>query len=39
MDPEDAARLFEDLKGVAWFGEYHESERSGWMGAWVMDVR
>ena len=33
MDSEDAARLFEGLRGVAWFGEYHESERSAWAGA------
>ena len=38
MDPEAAARLFEDLKGVSWFGEYHESERSVWTGAWVTEV-
>jgi hypothetical protein len=38
MDPEDAARLFEDLEGVAWRGEYFSSERFGWQGAWIIEV-
>jgi hypothetical protein len=39
MDPEDAARLLEDLKGVARQDEYHASQRPGWTGAWITEVR
>ena len=39
MDPKEASRLFEDPKGVAWFVEYHESERLRWTGGWVAEVR
>jgi hypothetical protein len=38
MTPEDVARLFEDLEGIAWWGEYIGGARFGWQGAWITEV-
>lgn len=37
--PEEAARLFGRLKGVAWRGEYVDSEDGVWVAARVAEVR
>ncbi len=38
MPPDDATRLFEDLEGTAWRGEYVGGARFGWQGAWITAV-
>lgn len=39
QSPEEAARLFGRLKGVAWRGEYVDSEEGFWVEARVAEVR
>lgn len=36
-DPDEAARLFDRLKGVSWRGDYVRSDE-GWVAAWVREV-
>jgi hypothetical protein len=38
LSPEEAAKLFQNLKGVAWRGDYITSDERGWIGAWIEDV-
>jgi hypothetical protein len=37
LDPVEAARLFDRLKGVSWRGDYVKTD-DGWMAAWVREV-
>ena len=37
-DPSEAARLFDRLKGVSWWGEYVERGENGWASARVIEV-
>jgi hypothetical protein len=39
MNPDESARLFDDLKGVAWKGEYAEFDERGWTEASVRYIR
>jgi hypothetical protein len=36
-DPQEAARIFDRLKGISWRGDYVRSEE-GWIAAWVREV-
>lgn len=38
MEPVDAVRLFDRLKGVSWRGDYVESDGGRWAAAWVIEV-
>jgi hypothetical protein len=37
LEPVEAARLFDRLKGVSWRGDYVRSD-NGWVAAWVREV-
>ena len=37
LEPVEAARLFDRLKGVSWRGDYIRSD-AGWIAAWVREV-
>ena len=37
LEPVEAARLFDRLKGVSWRGDYIRSD-NGWVAAWVREV-
>ena len=37
LEPVEAARLFDRLKGVSWRGDYVRTD-SGWIAAWVREV-
>ncbi len=37
LEPGEAARLFDRLKGVSWRGDYLKTE-DGWIAAWVREV-
>jgi hypothetical protein len=39
LNPDETARLFEDLEGIAWRGEYVRSLEGGWTGARMRYVR
>ena len=39
LDPDEAARLFESIRGEHWRGQYVASGGRGWLGAWVENVR
>lgn len=38
IEPDDAVRLFDRLKGVSWRGNYVESDGDHWAAAWVTEV-
>lgn len=35
LRPDEAAELFQSLKGKAWRGDYIPSDEGGWIGAWI----
>ena len=37
LEPVEAARLFDRLKGVSWRGDYVKTDE-GWVAAWVREV-
>ena len=37
LEPGEATRLFDRLKGVSWRGDYVKTE-DGWIAAWVKEV-
>jgi hypothetical protein len=39
LDPVEAARLFQSLKGAYWRGDYLVSNERGWIAAWVESAR
>lgn len=38
LEPADAVRLFDRLKGVSWRGDYVDHGENGWAAAWVAEV-
>lgn len=38
LEANEAARLFDRLKGVSWRGDYITSGEDGWVAAWVREV-
>lgn len=38
LKPDEAAKLFQSLKGKTWRGDYIPSDEGGWIGAWIEHV-